>query len=327
MKKISRRTALSSLGSAVAASLMPAWRAHAAYPAGIGAVNIVIPFAPGGASDIIGRLLVDHMKTRWGVSSALEYVPGGAATVGMGRVANGPKDGSQVLILPISYVTAQFIMPQLPFQPERDIIPLTQLTRQPSLLCVQRNLPVNSVAELIAYAEERPGKLTYASSGVGTPLHLSAELFQSMTGTKMIHVPYSGSAPAQNDLSGGHVDVLFDNAAAIIGLAQSGTVKALGITTPERFRLAPQFPTVAETVPGYVSMGWFGLAVSAGTPAPVQDAIEQAGMDLVREPATIERLSAVLSEPVGARREDFAHFLSEERKRWGTLINGLKPRQ
>ena len=290
-------------------------------------ITIVIPFAPGGASDIIGRLLAESLKRQHGVAAVVEHVPGGAATVGMGRVANGPIDGSQILILPISYVTTQFIMSQLPYQPERDLVPLVQLTRQPSLLCVKKDLPVNSVAELIAFAKENPGKLNYASSGIGIPLHLSAELFQSMTGTQMLHVPYTGSAPAQKDLAGGHVDVLFDNAAAIIGLAKSGAVKALGITTPERFRLAPDFPAIAETVPGYVSMGWTGLAVSAGTPEPIRRGIEQAGVSLVREPATIERLSNMLSEPVGARTDSFTGFLVEERKRWGTLITNLKLKQ
>ena len=163
-------------------------------------------------------------------------------------------------------------MPKLPYDPERDIAPLVQLSRQPNLLCVKKDLPVNSVAELIAYAKERPGQLNYASSGIGSPLHLAAELFQRMTGVRMTHVPYSGSAPAQTDLAGGHVDVLFDNAAAIVGLVRTGAVKALGITTSTRFGLAPEFPTIAETVPGYVVGGWFGIAVKSGTPMPIQDA-------------------------------------------------------
>jgi len=140
----------------------------------------------------------------------------------------------------------------------------------------------------------------------------------------MAHVPYKGSAPAQNDLAGGHVDVLFDNAAAIVELARSGAVKALGITTPTRFGLAPEFPAVAETVPGYVAGGWFGLAVSARTPPPIQHAIETAGMELVKESATVERLTRLLSEPVGTDRATFAAFLAEERKRWGSLIQELK---
>ena len=324
MSTITRRAALSGIAAVAGASLAPPLRAQAAYPAGIGTIKIVVSFAPGGASDLVGRLLADSLSRRWGVSCVLEHVPGGGATTGIGRVANGPSDGSQILILALPYVTTQFIMPKLPYDPERDITPLVQLTRQPNLLCVKKDLPVNSVAEFIAYAKERPGQLNYASSGAGSPLHLAAELFQRMTGTRMTHVPYAGSAPAQNDLAGGHVDVLFDNAAAIVGLARSGAVKALGITTPARFSLAPEFPAVAETVPGYVAGGWFGIAVSARTPPPVQREIETAGLELVKENATVERLSRLLSEPVGSDRATFAAFLAEERQRWGSLIQDLK---
>ena len=324
MTTIARRTVLSGFAAVAGVSLVPPLAAQPAYPAGAGTIKIVIPFASGGASDMIGRLLADSLGRRWGVSSVLEHVPGASATVGIGRIANGPSDGSQILILPLPYVTTQFIMPKLPYDPERDIAPLVQLSRQPNLLCVKKALPVNSVAEFIAYAKERPGQLNYASSGVGSPLHLAAELFQRMTGVRMTHVPYSGSAPAQTDLAGGHVDVLFDNAAAIVGLVRTGAVKALGITTATRFGLAPEFPTIAETVPGYVVGGWFGIAVKAGTPMPIQDAIEAAGLDLAKEKTTIDRLASVLSEPAGADRAAFVQFLAEERQRWGSLIQELK---
>ena len=304
-----------------------ALRAQQAYPAGIGSIKIVIPFAPGGGSDIIGRLLADSLTRRWGTSAVLEHVPGGTGTVGIGRVAKGPKDGSQILILPLPFVTTQFLVSPLPYDPERDIVPLVQLTRQPSLFCVRKDLPVSTIAEFIAYAKDRPGQLNYASSGVGSPLHLSAELFQQMTGTRFAHIPFSGSAPAQNALAGGHVDVLIDNAAAAIGIARSGVVKALAITTPARYRLAPEYPAVAETVPGYASGGWFGLAVSAETPMPIQEAIEAAGLALLEESAAIEKLASTLSEPVGLRREAFTRFVGEERQRWGTLIKDLKLKQ
>ncbi len=182
----------------------------------------------------------------------------------------------------------------------------------------------NSVADFIAYAKERPGQLNYASSGAGSPLHLAAELYQRMTGTRMTHVAYAGSAPAQNDLAGGHVDVLFDNAAAIVGLARSGAVKALGITTPARFGLAPEFPAVAETVPGYVAGGWFGIAVSSRTPPEIQRTIEAAGLEFIKETVAVQRLSQALSEPVGSDGAAFAAFLAEERQRWGSLIHELK---
>ena len=254
----------------------------------------------------------------------LEHVPGASATVGFARVAHGPADGTQILILNLLYVTTQFIMSGLPYDPERDIAPLAHLTRQPNLLCVRKDLPVTSVAELVALAKGQPGKLNYASSGVGSPLHLSAELFQHLTRTRLTHIPYSGSAPAQNALVGGHVDVLFDNAAAIIGLARSGAVKPLAITTPGRFALAPEFPAIAETVPGYVSGGWFGVAVRGGTPLHIQKAIEETSLAVFQDPTTGARLTASLSERVGAQKDEFAKFIGEERVRWGSLIKELK---
>ena len=325
MKTATRRQVMSSIATLAASVALPA-RAQAPYPAGIGTIKIVIPFAPGGASDLIGRLLAESLSRRWGVSAPVEHVPGGSATVGIGRVANGPKDGSQIAILGLNYVTTQFIMSQLPYDPERDIVPLAQLTRQPNLLCVRKDLPVDSVAELIAYARANPGKLNYASSGVGSPLHLAAELFKHMTHIEMVHVPFAGSAPSQNALAGGHVDVLFDNAAAIISLARSGAVKPLAITTPARLALAPEFPPVAETVPGYAAGGWFAAGVSGGTPKAIQDTIRSACLALLQEPTTIERLSATLSESVGTTGEDLAQFIQDERKRWGSLIRDLKIR-
>ena len=322
---ITRRAALSNLAASTASIVFaPAIRAESAFPVGAGTIKIVIPFAPGGASDIIGRLLADGLSKRWSLPVTLEHVPGASATVGFARVAQGPADGSQILILNLLYVTTQFIMSGLPYEPERDIVPLAYLTRQPNLMCVKKDLTANSVADFIALAKEQPGKLNYASSGVGSPLHLSAELFQYMTGIRMTHIPYSGSGPSQNALAGGHVDVLFDNAAAIIGLARSGAVKPLAITTPGRFPLAPEFPAIAETVPGYSAGGWFGVAVRTGTPMNIQNAIEAASLDVLRDPATGARLAASLSEPVGAKKDEFGKFLGEERTRWGSLIKELK---
>jgi tripartite-type tricarboxylate transporter receptor subunit TctC len=321
-----RRTLLINTCGFAAAGIYPATAAEAAYPDGIGTIKIIVPFAPGGASDIVGRMLADHLSKKWSANAVLEHVPGGGATVGIGRVASGPKDGSQILILSIPYVTTQYLMARLPYEPERDIAPIVQLTRQPSLLCVKNDLPVASVAELIAYAKANPGKLNYASTGVGTPGHLTAEMLKRMTGIDMKQVAYPGSAPAQNDLVGGHVDLFIDNAAAIIGLVRGGSVKGLAITSPQRSRLLPDFATIAEAVPGFAMTGWFGVAVSSGTPVALQEAIRSASNEMLQQPAVVERLAQVTSEPVGGTKDDFLSFLSSERARWGELIKstGMK---
>ena len=320
---LNRRSVLAGIAALATGPLVVPTRAWAAYPQGAGTIRIIIPFAAGGASDLIARLLVDYIGDTRKTAAVIENVPGGAATVGINRVAKGPTDGSEIVILPLNYVTTEFIMAHLPYDPEHDIVPLTHLSSQANLLCVRKDLPVASVKELIAYAKANPGALNYASSGAGSPLHLAAELFKQMTGTQIVHVPYAGSAPAKNDLVGGHIDLMFDNVVSIIGLARSGAVRALAITSAERSSLTPEYPTVAETVPGYAAGGWFGLGVRAGTPPAICAAIERIGMELMQQAPTKERLAKAISEPVGSDARTFQGFLAAERLRWGDLIKTL----
>jgi tripartite-type tricarboxylate transporter receptor subunit TctC len=214
-------------------------------------------------------------------------------------------------------------MARLPYDPQHDIAPIVQLTRQPSILCVTNGLPVRSVADLIAFAKANPGKLNYASSGVGSLGHLGAELFKTMAGVDMKHIPYTGSAPAQNGLVGGHVDGFIDNAAAIIGLVRANSVRALAVTTPARSALVPEFPAISETVPGFAMTGWLGAAVNGRTSDRVQNEIQTACNDCLNEKATRERLESVIAEPVGGTTEAFVEFLGAERTRWGALIKTL----
>jgi tripartite-type tricarboxylate transporter receptor subunit TctC len=320
---VNRRAVLGGIGALATVATSRLGYAESAYPAGVGTIKVVVPFPPGGASDIIARLLAESLTRRWKTAAVVENIAGAASTTGIGRVAHGPKDGSQIAILGFPFVTTQFVMPKLAYDPERDIVPLILLSRQPSMLCVKKDLPVASVAELIAYAKANPGRLNYASSGTGSPGHLGAELFKKMTGTDMKHVPYTGSGPAQNDLVGGHVDLFIDSAAAIIGLVRAGSVKALAITSPQRSTIVPEFPTVADTLPGYAVTGWFGAGVSAGTPEAVQNAIRMASQDMLKEKVTVNRLTGVVSETVGGNADVFNKLLGEERARWGTLIKDL----
>ena len=317
-----RRALLIGIRAAGACELRGA-RAQEMYPSKGATIRVVVPFAPGGASDIVGRLLADSLSRRWSVPAVLENVADGGTTVGVGRVASGPNDGTQILILPLPFVTNQYLMARLPYDPQHDIAPILQLTRQPSILCVTPGLPVHSVADLIAYGKANPGNLNYASSGVGSPGHLAAELFKSMSGIDMKHIPYTGSAPAQNALVGGHVDVFIDNAAAIIGLVRASSVKALAVTTPARSTLLPDFPAISETVQGFAMTGWLGVAVSGRTSGLIQNEIRTACNDCLNEKATRERLESLVAEPVGGTTEAFVEFLGGERTRWGALIKTL----
>jgi len=261
---ITRRTFAQSL-AAVAASAATQAPAQSGYPAGL-TIKFIVGFPAGGAQDIVGRVIADRLGELWKVPTVVENVAGAGGNLGMDRVAKGPSDGSQICIVPPGIATNQYLYPRVPFDPEKDFVLLGHVASVPNLLCVRKDLPVNNVAELIAHAKAHPGKLNYASSGIGTTVHLSAELFKRMAGVDMVHVAYRGSAPALNDLVGQNVDLMFDNITSIIGQARAGAVKPLGITLPQRSTLAPEFTPVAETVPGYDTTSWTGVAVRAGTP-------------------------------------------------------------
>jgi tripartite-type tricarboxylate transporter receptor subunit TctC len=244
----------------------------------------------------------------------------------MDRVAKGPTDGTQIAIVPPQIAINQYLYAKLPFDPEKDFIPIAQVANLPNILVVKKDLAVNSVAELIAYAKANPGKLNFASSGNGTTIHLSGELFKRMAGVDMKHIPYRGSSPAVNDLIAGQVDLMFDNAPSIIGQVRGGTVKALGVTTLQPTPLLPELPTVAQTVAGYDTASWFGVGVRTGTPENIVAKIEQAVRALAQEPAVKERMATVIADPVLSDRKIFGAFIEAERKKWGSLINDLKIR-
>jgi tripartite-type tricarboxylate transporter receptor subunit TctC len=321
---ISRRRVIAGLG---ALGLAPACRPALAqgYPSSM-TIKFVVPFAAGGTVDFVGRILADRLAALWKVATIVENLAGAGANIGIDRVAKGPTDGTQILIVPPGIATNQFMSARLAYDPEKDIIPLSQVASLPNLLCVRKDLPVGSVGELIAYAKANPGKLNYASSGVGTTLHLSAELFKRLAGVDMVHVPYRGGAPALNDLVGGNVDLIFANIPTVLGHAQAGTVKALGITIAKRSSFAPEYPPIAETVPGYDVTSWSGVGVRAGTPKEICDAIERDTRVVCQEQALREGLGTQATETIGSSAKEFVQYIAEERLRWGKLISDLNLR-
>jgi tripartite-type tricarboxylate transporter receptor subunit TctC len=323
---LTRRTFTAGLAAAGAGSLGAGLTcAQQSYPAGL-TVKFIVGFPAGGAQDIVGRVIADRLGALWKVPTVVENVAGAGGNLAIDRVAKGPADGTQICIVPPGLATNQFLYNRLPFDPEKDIIPLAHVASVPNLLCVRKNLPVDSVAELIAYAKANPGKLNYASSGIGTTVHLSAELFKSMAGVNMVHVAYRGSAPALNDLVGQNVDLMFDNITSIIGQARAGAVKPLGITLTKRSSLAPEYPPIAETVPGYDTTSWTGVGVRAGTPKAICDKIEADTKTICQDPVLKERLAGLVAEAVGAGAADFTAYVAAERAKWGKLITGLKLR-
>lgn len=324
MKTITRRTISKGLAASALSFMARPAIAQGSYPAGVGTIKLIVPYPPGGATDVIGRIVADRLMALWKTSVVVENISGAAANIGMDRVAKGPADGSTLFIVPPQIAINQYLYAKLNYDPEKDLIPIAQVANLPNILVVKKQLTeVKTVKDLIDYAKKNPGKLNYASSGSGTTIHLSAELFKSMTGTDMNHIPYRGSAPAVNDLVGGQVDLMFDNAPSIIGQVRGNTVNALGVTTLKPTPLLPDLKPVADTVPGYDTASWFGIGVRAGVSNEIIGEIEQAARTIGQEAIVKERMAGVIADPVVSDRKAFGEFIVAERQKWGTLIKKL----
>ena len=325
MAGITRRAFATGLAAAGVSPVAGLARAQPGYPAGQ-TIKFIVGYPPGGGQDVVGRIVADRLGVLWKTPTIVENIAGAAANIGIDRVAKGPTDGTQILIVPPNVSTNQFMYARMPYNPATDIIPLSMVASLPNLLCVRKDLPVNSVPELIAYAKANPGKLNYASSGIGTTVHLSAELFKRMAGVEMVAVHYRGSAPALNDLVAQNTDLMFDNITSIINQARAGSVKAIGITSPKRFPLAPEFAPVADTLPGFDAMSFSGVGVRAGTPTSICDKIETDTRTICQDPTVRERLAGLMAETIGSSAVEFAAYIASERAKWGKLITDLKIR-
>ena len=314
---LTRRQCLS--GFAALAVVPSVARAVLPYPVGQ-TIKIVVSYAPGGTSDVVGRIVADRLTDKWDTPVIVENVSGANGNLGNDRVARGTADGTQLLIMTANLVTNEFLYPRLTYDPGRDLVPISCVARLPNLLVVRKNLPVRSVAELIDYAKANPGKLNYGSPGIGSTPHLSAEIFKRMTGIEAAAVGYRGSGPALNDLAAGNIDLMFDNITAAINLVRGGQLKGLAVSSAERTPLAPEFPAVAETVPGFDVSTFHGIGVRAGTPSEIIGKIEKDVIALAAEPAVKERLASVVAETVGSTSAEFTRFLAQERERWGKII-------
>jgi tripartite-type tricarboxylate transporter receptor subunit TctC len=322
---ISRRKVSQGLAAAVLAPFASHVGAQGAYPGSL-TIKLVVPYPPGGATDVIGRIVAERLAALWRTTVIVENVSGAAANIGMDRVAKGAADGTQILVVPPQIAINQFLYARLAYDPEKDLLPVAQVAGLPNILVIRKSLEPATTAELIAYARANPGKLNYASAGNGTTSHLCAELLKRMTGIALNHIPYRGSAPAANDVVAGQVDLMFDNATSIIGQVRGGAVKALGVTSLERSPLLPDLPAIAETVAGYDATSWFGIGVRSGTPDEVVAAIEQGVRAVMQEPAVKERLATLIADPVISDRRSFGEFVAAERRKWGAIITELKIR-
>jgi tripartite-type tricarboxylate transporter receptor subunit TctC len=283
-------------------------------------VKWIVPYAPAGTTDVLARIVSQWLTDRMGQSFYIEKRPGAGNNMGTEAVVNAPPDGyTMLLVNPANGINAT-LYKNLNFSFIRDIAPVAGLVRTPNVMEVTNALPVKTVAEFIAYCRAHPGKVNMASSGSGTSVHLSGELFKSMTGCDMVHVPYKGAGPALIDLIGGQVDVLFDNLPSSIGHIKGGKVRALAVTSQEREPSLPQLPTVAETVPGYEATAWFGIGMPKGTPREIIDKVNAEVNRALADPKFRDRLAELGGKPIAGTPEDFGKIIAAETAKWEKVV-------
>ena len=315
MPRLSRLCALGVLCLAAAGHLAVA----ADYPTR--PVKFVVPYPPAGTTDVLARIVAQWLTEKMGQSFVVENKPGAGNNLGVDYVVNAAPDGyTMLLVNPANGINAT-LYKNLTFNFIRDIAPVAGIVRTPNVMEVTPSMPVKTVAEFIAYCKANPGKINMASSGSGTSVHLSGELFKSMTGCDMLHVPYKGAGPALIDLMGGQVQVIFDNLPSSVGHIRSGKLRALGVTSQEREPSLPNVPTVGETVPGYEATAWFGIGMPKGTPKDIIDKVNAEVNRALADPKFRDRLAELGGKPIAGTPEDFGKIVAAETAKWGKVVN------
>ncbi len=288
-------------------------------------IRFIVPFAPGGSTDTLARNIGQKLGERFGQQFVLDNRSGGNGTIGTELIARAAPDG---YTLGMAYIATFAITPaltaKLPYDPVRDFAPVTQITSSPNVLAVHPAVGASSLAELVALAKAKPGQLNYASGGVGTIGHLSAELLQHVAGIRMQHIVYKGSGQAVIDLLGGHVGTMFSGMSAVLTHAKAGKLKLLAVTGKQRSPAAPEVPTVAESgYPGFEAVGWFGVVAPAGTPAEIVRRLNREIIGALNAPDVRERLVAVGFDIVTSRPDEFASYIKSEAAKWKQLVKEI----
>src|SRR3984893_1297848 len=285
-------------------------------------IHLVVPSSPGaGVTDIMARLVGQHLRARIGQQIVVDDRPGDSGILGSEVVSRAPPDGYTLLIANVSLVVNPYLYPKLPYDPLKDFMPITMVNSAPLLLVVHPSIAAKSVTELIAHARAHPGQLNYGSGGLGSTPYLAAELFKSLSGIDVVHVPYKGGAPALSDLVGGQLSFMIENMPGTMPYAKAGNLRALAITSPQRSQLAPDLPTMAEAgVPGYEMSGWNGIFAVKGTPPEIVARLHSEVAKVLHTPEVRQELAALGAEPVGDTPEDFGAFLKADMARWGKII-------
>lgn len=315
-----RRTLIAAVAATLAAVASPVALGQPAYPQQ--PIRIVVPFPAGGATDILARAVAARLTEAWKAQVFVDNRPGAGGNLGSELVAKAPADGYTLLMGTVgTHAINGSLYRRMPFDAQKDFAPIVLVAAVPNVLVVNPGLPVHSVAELVAYAKANPGKLNFASSGSGTSIHLSGELFKVMADVQMTHVPYKGSAPALADLLGGQVQLMFDNLPPSLPQIKAGKLRALAVTTASRAPALPDVPTVAEAgLPGFEASSWFGLLAPAGTPREVIGRLNAEIAGWLASPEAKDKLASVGAIAMGGSPEDFAKHIAAETTKWAAVV-------
>jgi tripartite-type tricarboxylate transporter receptor subunit TctC len=283
-------------------------------------VKWIVPYPPGGTTDVLARIMAQWLSDKMGQQFVIENKPGGGNNIGVDVVVNAAPDGYTILLVnPANGINAT-LYKNLSFNFIRDIAPVAGLVRTPNVMEVNPNFPAKTVAEFIAYCKANPGKINMASSSSGTSTHLSGELFKSMTGCNMLHVPYKGANPVLAALLAGEVDVFFDNLPSSAALIKGGRIRALAVTSAQREPSFPELPTVADTVPGYEATAWFGIGMPRGVPREIIEKLNAEVNRALADPKMRERLAELGGAPIAGTPEDFGKVIAAETEKWAKVV-------
>lgn len=313
---ISRRTII--IAAACLAAAGPVF-AQGDYP-GSKVVTIVVPFAAGGTTDLLGRILADRLGQRLGGKFIVENRPGAGGNTGVAAVARAPADGYTLTMGTVStHAINPAVYARLPFDHTKDFAPISQVASVPNILMVNIDLPAKTVPELIDLLKKNPGKYSFGSSGAGTSTHMAAELFKVATGTDMAHVPYRSSGQVTQDLLSGQIQITFDNITIAWPHVQDGKIRALATATPQRLEVAKDLPALAEFIPGYDASSWHGFFAPSGVPKEIVAKLSAETQAIMKEQAVIDQLKKLGVDPVGSSQEQFTAHISSETKRWAEV--------
>jgi len=283
-------------------------------------VRWVVPYTAGGATDVLSRLICQRLSERLGQPFIVENKPGAGSNIGTQAVINSPSDGYTLLLTSTANAINASFDPSLPYDFAKSIMPVAGLARIPLVLVVNNDLPVRNVAEFIAYARTHPGQLSIASSGIGTSLHLSGELFKAMAGVQFVHVPYRGSAPGLTDVMSGQIQGMFDNVTSSFELVRSAKLRALGVTTRERSETMPEVPPIGDTLAGFETSSFYGVGAPHGTAKEIIDLLNREIVQALVDPVIRQRLGELGAIPMTGNADQFGAMLAAETERWRRVV-------